>query len=325
MVDGHIAFIAGYVELPFELSGVKRDIRVAVIPDDQVDCYLGANFVREFGTVHDPIHNQLIVTVADEKRGDLEVAAVSSVEALEAVAVGLEDISEGQRREMEELVGRILGQTDDTLGCTTWVRHHNDVGSARLIKQRYYLVSKKLEEEMHRQVVEMLESGVIESSVSAWSSPVVMVRKGVDKYRFCIDFRKLNAASKADAYPLPYMDSILRKLRNTRYISTLDLSAAYHQILLTSESKELTAFIVPGLGLYQFTRMPYGLSQVAATFQRLIDKVIGPELEPYAFSYLDDIIIATESYEEHLKWLEYVLKRVKEAGLTPFRQDRAGH
>ena len=101
---------------------------------------------------------------------------------------------------------------------------------------------------MHRQVVEMLDSGVIEPSVSAWSSSVVIARKGVDKYRFCIDFRKLNAVSKADAYLLPYMDAILRKLRGARYISTLDLSVAYHQILLTPESKELTAFTVPGLG-----------------------------------------------------------------------------
>ena len=152
------------------------------------------------------------------------------------------------------------------LGCTTWARHHIEVGTARPVKQRYYPVSKKLEEDMHCQVIEMLESGVIEPSTSAWTSPVVMIRKSNDKYRFCIDFRKLNAVSKADAYPLSYMNAILRKLKSAKYISTLDLSSAYHQIPLTPESKELTAFTVPGLGLYQFTRMPYGLSQAGATF-----------------------------------------------------------
>ena len=147
-----------------------------------------------------------------------------------------------------------------------------------------------------------------------------MIRMSNDKYRFCIDFRKLNAVSKADAYPLPYMDAILRKLKSAKYISTLDLSSAYHQIPLIPVSKELTAFTVPGLCLYQFTQMPYGLSQTGATFQRLVDKVIGPEFEPYAFSYLDDIIIATEAYKEYLKWLEHVLKRIKEAGLTVNRE-----
>ena len=218
IVGGQSARIAGYVELPFEVAGVKRDIRVEVIPDDQVDCYLGANFVREFGTLHDPIRNQLLVTAANEQRVDLEVAAVSSVEALEMSAIGLEDVTEGQRREMAVIVSRILGESESALGCTSWIKHHIDVGSVQPVKQRYYPVSKKLEEEMHRQVVEMLDSGVIESSVSAWSSPVVMVCKGVDKYRFCIDFRKLNAVSRADAYPLPYGCDIAQVARRTIYI-----------------------------------------------------------------------------------------------------------
>ena len=196
---------------------------------------------------------------------------------------------------MLELISKILGDKDEALGYTKWMKHHIDVGSVRPIKQRYYPISKKIEEEMHRQVQEMLASGVIEQSNSAWSSPVVMVRKGVDKYRFCIDFRKLNSVSRANAYPLPYMDAILRKLQSAKFISTLDLSEAYHQIRLMRESRELTAFTVPGMGLFEFKRMPYGLSYAGTTIQRLIDKVIGPELEPFAFSYLDDTIIATET------------------------------
>ena len=93
---------------------------------------------------------------------------------------------------MAELVGRILGEKDEALGCTKWARHHIDEGTAHPIKQRYYPVSKRLKEDMLRQVYEMLESGVIEPSTSAWSSPVVIIRKINDKYRFCIDFRKLN-------------------------------------------------------------------------------------------------------------------------------------
>ena len=108
------------------------------------------------------------------------------------------------------------------------------------------------------------------------------------------------------------MDAILRKLQSAKFISTLDLSAAHHLIRLTRESRELTAFTVPAMGLFEFKRMPYGLSYVGATFQRLVDKVIGPVLEPFAFSYLDDIIIATE--------LKHVLRRIKETGLTINRE-----
>ena len=147
----------------------------------------------------------------------MEVAGVSSVEALEVSAIGLEDVSEGQRQEMAELVSRILGEEDQALLCTSWARHYIDVESARPVKQRYNPVFKKLEEDVHRQVIEMLEYRVIEPSTSAWSSPVVIIRKSNDKYRFCTDFRKLNAVSKADAYLLPYMDAILCKLKSAKY------------------------------------------------------------------------------------------------------------
>ena len=166
----------------------------------------------------------------------------------------------------------------------------------------------------------MLDEGIIQRSTSEWSSPVVMVRKSNGTYRFCVDYRKLNAVSKASAYPLPYMEIILRKLQRARYISTLDLSSAYHQIPMKKESKHLTAFTVPGLGLFEFNRMPYGVVGGPSVFQELIDKVIGSELEPYAFSYLDDVIIVTETFEEHLLWLRHVLKRIADAGLTINRE-----
>ena len=270
---GHTVAIAGYVLIPFQVAGVKKEICVAVLADETLECYLGADFIRTFGMIHDSVKNRLTIS-ASGQTVELEVASVAMGETLQLTSIGLEEMTEVQ-------------------GRTTWAEHEISVGSPKPIKQKYYPVSKKLEETMHSQVREMLGAGIIEPSTSAWSSPVVMVRKALDKYRFCIDFRKVNAVSKADAYSLPYMDAILRKLQGAKYISTLDLSSAYHQIPLKEESRLLTAFTVPGLGLFQFTHMPYGLSQAGATFQRLIDQVIGPEMEPYAFSYLDDIIIVT--------------------------------
>ncbi|KAL7290438.1 hypothetical protein TKK_0016126 [Trichogramma kaykai] len=143
-----------------------------------------------------------------------------------------------------------------------------------------------------------------------------MVKKGNGKYRMCIDFRKVNAISEPDAYPLPYKDAILRKLAKAKHISTLDLSNAYHQINLDKNSRPITAFTVPGLGLYQYKSMPLGLSYAGATFQRLIDMIVTPELEPYAFAYLDDIIIATESFDEHIRVLKEILTRPNKANLT---------
>ena len=161
----------------------------------------------------------------------------------------------------------------------------------------------------------MLADEVIKPSQSDWPSPIVMVQKPDGSYRFCLNFRKLNAVTKKDAYPLPQMTGILDKLRGAGYISKIDLFKEFLQIPLDPDSREKTAFSVPGRGLFHFKRMPFGLTNAPATFQRLLDRLIGPEMEPHAFAYLDDIIIVTDKFEKHLHWLGKVLHKIKEAGL----------
>ena len=142
-------------------------------------------------------------------------------------------------------------------GVTTLATHHIDVGDSKAIKQRYYPVSKVVEAALHEEVDKMLENGVIEPSNSDWSSPIVMAKRN-GKYRFCLDFRKVNEVTKKDAYPLPYMSVILDRLRAAKYISTLDLTKAFHQVPLSESSKPITAFTVPGKGLFQFKTMLFG-------------------------------------------------------------------
>ncbi|XP_070155191.1 uncharacterized protein [Polyergus mexicanus] len=232
------------------------------------------------------------------------------------ICCGLVEISATEERRLKSfLESEIVGDPNKP-GVTDLTQHRIDVGNHAPIKQRYYPVSPKIQEAIYAEVDKMLEAGIIEPSKSEWSSPVVMVKKSNGTYRFCLDFRRLNSVSKKDAYPLPYMNAILDKLRAARYISTIDLSQAYFQVPLENNSRELTAFTVPGKGLFHFTRMPFGLIGAPATFQRLLDRLIGPEMEPHAFAYLDDIVIVTRTFEEHLVWLKRVLDRIKEAGLT---------
>jgi len=114
---------------------------------------------------------------------------------------------------------------------------------------------------------------------------------------------------------LPQINATLDKLRGARYLTTLDLQQGYWQIPLAPESRAVTAFTVPGRGLMQFKVMPFGLHSAPATFQRLLDTILGPELEPHVFAYLDDIIIASPSFEEHLRHLTEVFTRLREARL----------
>jgi len=147
-----------------------------------------------------------------------------------------------------------------------------------------------------------------------------MIKKPSGNYRFCIDFRQLNLHTEKDAYPLPQINPILEKLKGAKFISTIDLKQGYWQVPLDEDSRPLTAFTVPGKGLYQFTVMPFGLHSAGATFQRLLDKIIGPTLEPKAFAYLDDLILISQSFSDHLALLKEVFDRLKRAGLQVNRE-----
>ena len=131
---------------------------------------------------------------------------------------------------------------------------------------------------------------------------------------------KAECVLKKDAYLIPNMDAILDRLRNARYISKVDLRQAYYQVPLERTSRKYTAFTLPESGLWQFTRIPFGLANAPATFQRLIDALFGPECESYVFCYLDDIIVVTETFDEHMIWLDIVLRRIAEAGLVVQRK-----
>ncbi|KAL7724308.1 hypothetical protein ACLKA6_006056 [Drosophila palustris] len=185
----------------------------------------------------------------------------------------------------------------------------------RPIKQRYYPKNPAMQRIIDEQVDELLKNNCIEPSKSPHSAPIVLVGKKTGDVRMCIDYRQLNANSIPDAYPLPRIHHILERLRNARYISTLDLKSGYWQIPMARGSREYTAFTVPGRGLFHWKVMPFGLHSAPATFQRALDSVIGPDMEPYAFAYLDDIIVSGASLEEHVRNLGEVLRRLRQANL----------
>ena len=129
----------------------------------------------------------------------------------------------------------------------------------------------------------MLELGVVEESHSDWCSPVVLVGKPDGSVRFCVDYRRVNAVSKFDAYPMPRIDELVDRLGMATYYTTLDCTKGYWQIPLSPAAREKTAFSTP-LGLYQFKVLPFGLFGAPATFQRLMDRVLRPHAA-YAAAY----------------------------------------
>ena len=147
----------------------------------------------------------------------------------------------------------------------------------------------------------MLTQGVVEESQSPWASPIVLVKKKDGDLRFCVDYRQLNRVTKPDVYPLPRIDDTLDLLSGSRFFTTLDLASGYWQ------SKEKTAFVTWS-GLFQFCKMPFGLMNAPATFQRLMAIVLaGLVKEGCCLVYLDDVIVMGKTLDEHNANLEKVL------------------
>ncbi|CAB5212107.1 unnamed protein product [Rhizophagus irregularis] len=156
--------------------------------------------------------------------------------------------------------------------------------------------------------------GKIRKSWSPWASPVTLAGKKSGNYRFCIDYRKLNNITKTDAYPLPRIDELLEKFRKGNWFTSLDLAAGYHQVEMAEEDKEKTAFIC-SQGLYEYNVMPFGLKNAPGTFQRLMDEILEEYVGEFVTVYLDDIMIYSRNFEEHLEHVNKVLNKLRKSNM----------
>ncbi|KAL5018579.1 hypothetical protein ScPMuIL_004301, partial [Solemya velum] len=159
--------------------------------------------------------------------------------------------------------------------------------------------------------------GIVSPSLSPWASPIVLVEKKHDthkSYRFCVDYRKLNKVTKVDAYPLPRIDDTIDVLSGSQYFSTLDLASGFWQMGLSEKAKEKTAFTT-GYGLYHFNVLPFGLCNAPSSFERLMERVLSGLHWKICLIYIDDIIIYSQTFDQHMDRIQQVLDCLHEAGL----------
>ena len=196
------------------------------------------------------------------------------------------------------------------LGTTDVVEHTINTGDHPPIKQPLRRTPFSLRAKMDQLVQEMLSQGVIEESKSPWASPVVLVSKKDGGLRFCIDYRQLNRVTKLDEFPLPRIDDTLDLLAGAKFFTTLDLASGYWQVAMDQEK---TAFMTYS-GLYEFKKMPFGLVNAPATFQRLMEVVLSGLAREGCLVYLDDVLVMGKTMAEHNKNLRLVLDRLRAAG-----------
>ena len=188
-------------------------------------------------------------------------------------------------------------------------------GDNEPIRQRAYRLPFSKREVVDTEIEKMLTQGIIQHSTSPWASPITLVPKKDGTTRFCVDYRKLNSKTIKDAHPLPNIQDIFDQLGGATIFSTLDLKSGYWQMPMSADAQQKSAFVTHS-GLYEFRRMPFGLANAPAQFQRAMNKVLGGYIGKFCLVYLDDVVIFSKSAAEHARHLALVLKRFEKYNLT---------
>lgn len=221
-------------------------------------------------------------------------------------------------KEEKTIVCNLLTEFDDLFhdvpGTTELVTHEINLSDDVPVKVKGRPINPILEKDLKQQLDGWLENGIVEESSSPWSFPMIPIQRCDKKIRWVIDFRKLNEKTIRDEYPIPNMEANLSKLARSKIFSTIDAVGAYHHVPIRKADRHLTAFQTP-FGQYQFVKMPFGLHNAPSTYCRLVQKALGHLPAEVCLPYLDDILIHSNNFQNHIDHLRKVLLAHRKAGL----------
>jgi hypothetical protein len=317
-----------------------RNLMIAATGESDIDLQVEvANSLAQANSTHTYI--RLLNATADDVivKAGLQVAEAHDVEVIEGTVVNPDDSGEAEiPAHLQELYDQTVNSHDMPneakpglksllckhatlfarhkmdLGHTTIVQHDIDTGDALPIRQPPRRPPMTQQPVIEEEVQKMLEAGIIERGQSPWASPVVLVQKKDGSIRFCVDYRKLNAVTRFDAYPMPRINETQESLAGAKFFSTLDLISGYWQVGLTERAKEKSAFVTRS-GLYLWRVMPMGLTNSGSCFERLMETVLRGLNWEQCLIYLDDVVVFAPSWQEMLARLDTVFSRLAGAGL----------
>ncbi|KAL2091743.1 hypothetical protein ACEWY4_011541 [Coilia grayii] len=338
LADGSAKHPLGWMEQTVCVSGHQCDLPCVVLPAQSLafPLVLGLDFISNSGMQLNVKEQQYWFSSTPQEKFNFltqpDKGVVSTTIALfsavppPAVSVTWQDqswdevlgqaqLSPAARSQLCNLL-QINGDVCTAkLGRTTVLRHHIVLTQGIPIRQKPYRISPAKQAVVKGLVQDMLDKDIIEPSSSPYAAPVVIIPRKVGKPRFCVDYRRLNAITLPDAYPLPTIHEILESLAGATIFSTIDLNSGYWQVEMAEESQLKTAFVCSE-GQFHFKVMPFGLRNAPASFQRLMETVLVHLKGRICFMYLDDIIIYSRDVQQHLQDIQQVFCALRKAGLT---------
>ena len=229
------------------------------------------------------------------------------------------DLSNEQKQKLINFLGRnrdMFAKDMSEIGETNLHTHTIHTGQAKPVSTPPNRQTPKMRAELDRQLEEMQRHGIIEESTSPWHSPVVMVKKPNNEWRFCMDYRKLNAVTEIMSFPIPHMSDVFDTLAESKaeIFSTLDLRSGFWQVPLGKSTKMKGAFITHS-GEFEFNRLAFGMVNASMTFQSLMTKVLKNLNFKIALVYIDDVLVFSKDFDQHLHHLDLVFTNLRKANL----------
>ena len=296
-----------------------------ILPNLTEPCILGLDFITNHNIKLDSMTRRITYTnnetryhVIGKLEGTNSTPPPTSITKLPRNKLIIEEpLYEKYRNDLEELITSnhdITAERTSELGKATGIKHAINTGNEPPVHTPPYRSARSQQYVLQQNIDEMLRYNIIRPSSSPYSSPVVLIPKKTGEKRLCIDYRLLNQSTVKDKYPLPRIDVVVDYLHGAKYFSTLDLCSGYWQIEIEEKDKIKTAFTTED-GHYEFNRMPFGLANAPATFQRFLDNVLRPVKTKFAMVYLDDVIVYSKTIKDHLNHLRSVFDLLRKAGL----------
>lgn len=242
-----------------------------------------------------------------------QCARLCNSEMVASLPTHLLHLNDQQRSDIELLITDFPSLFQDVPSRTNVLKHDINVGDAAPIKQHPYRVNSIKRGVMKKEVTYLLENEMAIPSGSPWSSPCLLIPKPDGTQRFCTDYRKVNNVTIPDSFPLPRMDDCIDTIGSAAYVTKLDLLKGYWQVPLTLRASEVSAFVTPD-SFCQYTVMAFGMRNAPATFQRLVNIVLADV--PDCTAYLDDLVVHSTTWLDHLSTLRAVFARLANASLT---------